>query len=87
MANERTDKRQKRRRRGGFIDIVNALLTLVVFGILVAVGAFLYVANQFYAPGAVKAETTFQVEKGTSIAATAAGEGSVARGAAHLETR
>lgn len=72
MANERTDKRQKRRRRGGFIDIVNALLTLVVFGILVAVGAFLYVANQFYAPGAVKAETTFQVEKGTSITTTAA---------------
>lgn len=71
MANERSEKRQKRRRRGGFLDIVNALLTIVVFGILAVVGVFLYAANQFYAPGAVKAETTFQVEKGTSINTTA----------------
>src|ERR1700753_1740856 len=71
MANERTEKRQKRRRRGGFIDVVNALLTILVFGILALVGLFLYGANQFYAPGAVKAETTFQVEKGTSLNTTA----------------
>ncbi len=71
MANERTEKRARRRRRGGFVDVVNALLTLVVFTLLAAVGLFLYGANQFYAPGAVKAETTFQVEKGTSINTTA----------------
>ena len=71
MANERTEKRQKRRRRGGFIDVVNALLTIVVFGILGVVAIFLYGANQFYAPGAVKADTTFQVEKGTSLNTTA----------------
>jgi UPF0755 protein len=72
MANERTEKRQKRRRGGGFIDVLNALLTLVVIGILIVVGAFLYLANQFYAPGAVKVDTNFQVEKGTSITTTAA---------------
>lgn len=71
MANERSEKRQRRRRRGGFLDVINALLTIVVFGILAVVGVFLYAANQFYAPGAVKAETTFQVEKGTSINTTA----------------
>jgi UPF0755 protein len=71
MASERNDKRARRRRRGGFIDLVNAVLTLVVLGILVAVGVFLYGANQFYAPGAVKTETTFQVEKGTSLSTTA----------------
>lgn len=71
MANERNEKRQRRRRRGGFIDVVNALLSIVVFGILAAVGVFLYGANQFYAPGAVKADTTFQVEKGTSLNTTA----------------
>jgi len=71
MASERTEKRQKRRRRGGFVDVLNALLTLVVIGILVVVGAFLYAANQFYAPGAVKVDTNFQVEKGTSLATTA----------------
>jgi UPF0755 protein len=71
MANERTEKRQRRRRRGGFIDIVNALLSIVVFGILAVVGLFLYGANQFYAPGAVPVESTFQVEKGTSLNTTA----------------
>ena len=71
MASERTEKRQRRRRRGGFVDVLNALLTLVVIGILAVVGAFLYAANQFYAPGAVKVDTNFQVEKGTSLATTA----------------
>jgi len=70
MANER-EKRAKKRRRGGLLDIVNALLTLTVLGILVAVGIFLYGANQFYAPGAVKAETNFTVEKGSSVMTTA----------------
>jgi UPF0755 protein len=71
MANERSEKRQRRRRRGGFVDIVNALLSIVVFGILAVVGLFLYGANQFYAPGAVPVESTFQVEKGTSLNTTA----------------
>ncbi|MGN6489088.1 MAG: endolytic transglycosylase MltG [Devosia sp.] len=71
MASERTEKRVKRRRRGGFLDIVNALLTLVVLGILVVVGVFLYAANQFYAPGAVKTETNFSVDRGATIATTA----------------
>ncbi len=38
MAKERQEKRP-RRRRGGLIDVVNALLTILVFGILVAFGA------------------------------------------------
>lgn len=71
MASERTEKRQKRRRSNGFVDVLNALLTLVVFGILAVVGAFLYAANQFYAPGAVTVDTNFQVEKGTSLNTTA----------------
>jgi UPF0755 protein len=71
MANDRTEKRARRRRRGGFVDVLNALLTLVVFGILAVVGVFLYAANQFYAPGAVKAETNFSVDKGATIATTA----------------
>ena len=72
MANERSEKRaKKRRRRGGLIDIVNALLTLLVLGILVGVGIFLYGANAFYAPGAVKADTNFTVDKGASMGTTA----------------
>lgn len=71
MASERTEKRAKRRRRGGVIDVVNALLTLVVLCILAVVGLFLYAANQFYAPGAVQTETNFAVDKGATIATTA----------------
>ena len=71
MANERSEKRTKKRRRGGFLDVVNALLTLLVIGILVGVGIFLYGANQFYSTGAVKAETNFTVEKGSSVLTTA----------------
>jgi UPF0755 protein len=72
MANERSEKRaRKKRRGGGLLSVINALLTLLVLGILVVVGVFLYTANQFYAPGAVKAETNFVVEKGASIGTTA----------------
>jgi UPF0755 protein len=72
MANERSEKRaRKKRRGGGFLSVVNALLTLVVFGILIAVGIFLYGASQFYAPGAVKTEANFTVEKGSSVMTTA----------------
>lgn len=70
MANDRTDKR-KRRRRSGLLDIVNALLMLVVFGLIGLVALFLYGANQFYSAGAVKADATFTVEKGASIRTTA----------------
>ena len=71
MAKERSEKRVRRRRRGGLIDIVNALLTLLVLAILAVVGLFLYGASQFYAPGAVQADTTFQLDKGTSLNTTA----------------
>ncbi len=70
MANDRKEKRA-RRRRGGFVDIVNALLTLVVFGLLAAVGLFLYAANLFYAPGTATADSNFTVERGSSIMTTA----------------
>jgi UPF0755 protein len=69
MANERNQKRK--RRRSGLVSILNALLTLVVLALLAGVGVFLYGANQFYAPGAVTADTTFAVERGASMGTTA----------------
>ena len=61
MANERSDKKSRRRRRGGFVDVINGLLMLVVLGMLALVGLFLYGANQFYQAGAVTADTSFTV--------------------------
>jgi len=71
MANERSDKKSRRRRRGGFVDVINGLLMLVVLGMLALVGLFLYGANQFYQAGAVTADTSFTVEKGSSVMTTA----------------
>lgn len=70
MADERKQKR-KRRRGGGLVSVLNAMLTLLVLGLLAGVGVFLYGANQFYAPGAVKADTAFTVERGASVGTTA----------------
>ena len=65
MADERKQKRK--RRGGGLVSVLNALLTLVVIGILVVVGVFLYGANEFYADGAVKSDANFTVERGSSV--------------------
>jgi UPF0755 protein len=69
MADDR--KNRRKRRRSGVVSVLNAMLTLLVLGLLAGIGAFLYVANQFYAPGAVVADTTFTVERGASIGTTA----------------
>ena len=70
MAKDRNEKR--RRRRGGIVDILNAILTLVIIGMVVAVAGLLYAANQFYADGAVTTDTAFTVERGSSISTVAA---------------
>ena len=71
MSADRNEKRQRRRRRGGFIDILNGLLTLLVLGLVVVVGIFFYGANSFYAEGSVKADTNFVVEKGAGLGSIA----------------
>jgi UPF0755 protein len=55
------DRKQKRR-RSGVVEFTNALLTLLVIGLVVFGGLFLFLTSQFYAPGQIKAETSFFVE-------------------------
>ncbi|MDR3474717.1 MAG: endolytic transglycosylase MltG [Devosia sp.] len=62
---DRTQRRVKQRR--GFVDVVNALLTLIVLALLVVGGLVLYGAHTFYAAGPIKADTTFAVEKGNNL--------------------
>lgn len=65
------DRKAKRKRRhNGFIDILNGLLTLLVLGLVVAVGAFFFGASQFYGDGPAKEETTFRVESGSGLGLT-----------------
>jgi UPF0755 protein len=66
------DVKQKRvKPRNGFVELVNALLTLLVLGLLVGGGLFLYGAHSFYAAGPIKADTTFTVQHGANLSAVA----------------
>lgn len=66
------DRKQRRgRQRRGFVDLVNALLTLVVLGLLVIGGLFLYGVHGFYAAGPIRADTNFVIEKGNSLSTVA----------------
>lgn len=69
MAADRTEKR--RRRRNGFVDLLNGFLTLIVLG-MVGLGALLFWgASTFYQPGRIAQDTNFLVERGSSVMTTA----------------
>ncbi|WP_137151535.1 endolytic transglycosylase MltG [Devosia sp. FKR38] len=70
--NDRKPRRQRRRSRNGFVDILNGLLGLLVLGLLAAGGLFFYGASQFYGPGPLQQETTFRVESGAGISSVSA---------------
>ncbi len=63
--------RKKRRSRNGFLEIVNALLTLVVLGLLVAGGILFFATQRYYADGPMNEDTVFLVEKGIGLGAVA----------------
>ncbi|KKC39689.1 hypothetical protein WH87_05950 [Devosia epidermidihirudinis] len=65
--NDRKPKRQRRRSSNGFVDILNGFLTLLVIGLLVVGGIFLYGASTFYGDGPLQQETTFRVESGSGL--------------------
>ena len=65
-------KPRRRRRQNGFIEIGNALLGLVVLGILGAGGVLFFGAQQFYARGPVSDPTTFVVERNSGLGTVAA---------------
>lgn len=67
------DRKKRRRRRSGnaLIDILNGLLTLLVIGLVVVAGGFIYVASQYYGEGPLNEERVFRVETGASLSSTA----------------
>jgi UPF0755 protein len=64
---EPRQRRSRRRRRSGFIEIVNGALSLLVLAILVVGGLVVYGAHMFYADTTVKADTDFVVKRGTGM--------------------
>ena len=69
--NDRKARRSRPRRRNGFIDVLNGMLTLLIIGIFLVAGAIGYVAWQYYSDGPASEETVFRVESGSSLAAAA----------------
>src|SRR5690606_14129880 len=57
----------RKKRRSGALAFLNALLTLIILGILVAGGALYWGITQYYADGPKTEETAFLVEKGTGF--------------------
>ncbi|MCS6761194.1 MAG: endolytic transglycosylase MltG [Candidatus Devosia symbiotica] len=49
------------------VDVLNALLTLLVLGLLLAGGAVLYSTSQFYGDGPLTQEAIFRVEAGSGL--------------------
>jgi len=69
--NKRRKKVKKRRSRNGFLELINALLTLIVLGVLV-VGGILYFATQrYYAEGPMDEDKVFVVEQGIGLGTVA----------------
>lgn len=65
------ERNKKPRKRSGFLDFVNALLTLVVIALLVCGGLFIYGIHAFYAPGPSKQDTEFVVQRGANLGTVA----------------
>lgn len=68
---DRNAKPNRRRRRSGWIEITNALLSLIVLGLLVLGAGVLFMAQQFYADGPARQEASFVVERGSSLSTVA----------------
>jgi UPF0755 protein len=65
------DRRKRRRRSGGLVDVLNAFLTLLVIGLVVVGGGFLFVASQYFGEGPLPEERVFRVESGNTLTTTA----------------
>ncbi len=63
--------KKKRRSRNGFLELANALLTIVVLGVLVAGGIFFVATQRYYATGPMSENKVFLVEQGIGLAAVA----------------
>ncbi|MCF6326571.1 MAG: endolytic transglycosylase MltG [Devosiaceae bacterium] len=63
--------KKKRRSRNGFLELLNALLTMVVLGVLVAGGIFFVATQRYYAKGPMSENRVFLVEQGLGLAAVA----------------
>jgi len=65
------DRRKRRRRSNGLIDVLNGFLTLLVIGLVVVGGGLLYAASQYYGDGPLPEDRVFRVESGNNLGSAA----------------
>jgi len=63
--------KRRRRKRGGLVDSVNGLLSLVLLALLVAAGVVVFGAQRFYNDGPAAEESVFMVERGSGLSSVA----------------
>ncbi len=69
---KRQDKfKKKRRSRNGLLELLNAFLTILVLGILVAGGILFLGTQRYYAEGPMAEDRVFLVEQGIGLGAVA----------------
>jgi UPF0755 protein len=66
------DDRKKKRRRSGFLDVMNGLFGLAVLGLVAVVAVFLWGVSVFNAPGPAEQDAVFFVEPGNGTQTIAA---------------
>lgn len=68
-----SNKKQKKRRRSrnSFLDFLNAMLTLVVLGLIVGGGLLFFGAQRFYADGPLVQDEVFLVQRGANLGSIA----------------
>ena len=58
---------KKRKKQNGFVQTLNAFLTLIVIGLVAAIGLVYYGVTKFHEPGQITAETVFVVPEGAGL--------------------
>jgi UPF0755 protein len=64
-------RKQRRKRRNGLVAFGNALLSIIVLGIIAAAGIAYFGYQQYSAPGPAKADTAFLVDKDSGLSSVA----------------
>jgi UPF0755 protein len=66
------DDRKRKRRGGGFLDILAGLMTLAVIAMVIGIGVFIWGVSVFNSPGPAQEESRFFVERGNGLQTIAA---------------
>ncbi len=71
MSDKKNRKQRRRRSRNWLLDMLNAMLTLVVLGLIVLGGLLYFGTQRFYADGNFPEDAIFTVERGAGLASIA----------------